>query len=212
MKITRVTGTWLRVPLPEAGQHVSDFGRQLSFDTVLVRVYTDAGIVGVGEAKGALPSQAQCFAVRAAIEQEFAPMLVGQDPRDISRLWDTMYNDTRAHFALARGHVFPGLGRRGVNVQAISGIDMALWDILGKSLGAPVWRLLGGRRQAKMPAYASGGWAPPDRIAAQLQDYIDRGGFRAVKMRVGSADGTVAMSVRRVKAAREGLEIGRAHV
>src|SRR3546814_14071902 len=84
--------------------------------------------------------------------------------RDISRLWDVMYNGTRAHFAIDRGHVFPILGRRGVSVAAIAGIDMALWDILGKSLNAPVWRLLGGRRREKMPAYASGG----DRKSTRL--------------------------------------------
>src|SRR3546814_17972798 len=63
-----------------------------------------------------------------------------------------MYNGTRAHFAIDRGHVFPILGRRGVSVAAIAGIDMALWDILGKSLNAPVWPLLGGRRREKLPA------------------------------------------------------------
>src|SRR3546814_17837891 len=76
-----------------------------------------------------------------------SPLLIGQDARDISRLWDVMYNGTRAHFAIDRGHVFPILGRRGVSVAAIAGIDMALWDILGQSLNAPVWRLPGGRRR-----------------------------------------------------------------
>ena len=90
-------------------------------------------------------------------------------------------------------------------IAAISGIDMALWDILGKSLGVPVWRLLGGRRHARMPAYASGGWAPAERIAAELQSFLDRGGFKAVKMRVGAGDGTLGHSIRRVRAAREGL-------
>jgi L-alanine-DL-glutamate epimerase-like enolase superfamily enzyme len=205
MKITSVTATWLHVPIPKEKQHVSDYGPTVSFDSTLVRVETDAGISGCGEARGALPSNGNCAAVCAAIEKELGPLIVGEDPRDISRLWDVMYNGTRAHFALARGHVFPALGRRGVNVQALSGIDMALWDILGKSLNAPVWRLLGGRRHAKMPAYASGGWAPAQRITAELQSFIDRGNFKAVKMRVGSGDGDVANSVRRVKAAREGL-------
>ena len=139
------------------------------------------------------------------IEQELAPLIVGQDARDISRLWDVMYNGSRAHFALARGHAFPVLGRRGLTVSAISGIDMALWDILGKSLGVPVWRLLGGRRHERMPAYASGGWAPADRIAAELQGFLARGDFKAVKMRVGAGDGTLDHSIRRVHAAREGL-------
>ena len=140
-------------------------------------------------------------------------MLIGEDARDISRLWELMYNGSRAHFAIARGHNFPMLGRRGLTISALAGIDMALWDLLGKSLGVPVWRLLGGRRQARMPAYASGGWAPAERIAAELQGFLDRGGFKAVKMRVGAGDGTLAHSVRRVHAAREGLgDDGRHHV
>src|SRR3546814_17857699 len=100
-----------------------------------------------------------------------------------------MYNGTRAHFAIDRGHVFPILGRRGVSVAAIAGIDMALWDILGKSLNAPVCRLLGGRRREKMPASASGGCAPVDGIGAGLKSFIDCGNFRAGNTRVGSGNG-----------------------
>ena len=99
-----------------------------------------------------------------------------------------LYNGTRDHYALARGHVFPAMGRRGVSISALSGIDIALWDLLGKSLGVPVWRLLGGRRSATMPAYASGGWAGADKIGEQLKGYV-KGGFGAVKMRIGVFDG-----------------------
>ncbi|HEV8680593.1 MAG TPA: mandelate racemase/muconate lactonizing enzyme family protein, partial [Stellaceae bacterium] len=101
-------------------------------------------------------------------------------------------------------------GRRGITISAIGGVDCALWDILGKSLGQPVWRLLGGRRAEKLPAYASGGWAGPDKIGEQLLGYIARGGFGAVKMRVGIIDGDPRHSATRVKAAREALgpEIG----
>src|SRR3712207_2684661 len=93
---------------------------------------------------------------------------------------------------------------RGLSVSALAGVDLALWDILGKSLGAPVWRLLGGRRADRMPAYASGGWAKADAIGAQLRTYVVRG-FRAVKMRVGVMDGSPAASAARVRAAREAL-------
>ena len=120
--------------------------------------------MGFGEAKAAVGSAGTNAALCACIEQELAPLLIGEDARDISRLWDVMYNGSRAHFALARGHAFPVLGRRGLTIGALAGIDIALWDILGKSLGVPVWRLLGGRRHARMPAYASGGWAPAERI------------------------------------------------
>jgi L-alanine-DL-glutamate epimerase-like enolase superfamily enzyme len=205
MKIKSVTAEWIHVPIPEARQHVTDFGRVSSFDSTLVRVETECGIVGYGEARPAAGAAGSGLALKTLVEHELGPLIVGEDPRRISRLWDIMYNGSRAHFALARGHVFPILGRRGITICGISGIDIALWDILGKSLGVPVHQLLGGKRHDRMPAYASGGWAPADRIAEELQRFLDIGSFKAVKMRVGSADGDVATSVARVKAARKGL-------
>ena len=206
MKIRSVRAIALHVPIPEHQQHTTDFGRIDAFDSTLVRIETEDGLVGFGEAKAAVGSVGASAALCTCIEEELAPLLVGEDARDISRLWDVMYNGSRAHYALARGHAFPILGRRGLTIGAIAGIDIALWDILGKSLGVPVWRLLGGRRHERMPAYASGGWAPADRIAAELQRFLDRGGFHAVKMRVGSGDGTLDHSIRRVHAARAGLD------
>ena len=157
MKIKSVTATWLHVPIAAERQHTSDFGRVDSFDTTLVRVETQSGLVGHGESKAQVGSASSNYALCAVIEKELGPQILGEDARDISRLWDVMYNGVRAHYAIARGHVFPVLGRRGLTISGISGIDMALWDILGKSLDAPVWRLLGGRRHERMPAYASGG-------------------------------------------------------
>ena len=208
MKIKSVNATWLRVPIPESEQHSSDLGRTTSFDSVLVRVETECGIVGYGEAKEEVGSVATCYAVVAAVNRKFGPTLIGEDPRDISRLWERMYNGSRDHYALDRGRVFPILGRRGVSIAALGGIDIALWDILGKSLDAPVWRLLGGRKAARMPAYASGGWADADNIGAQLTGYVARGGFKAVKMRVGVMDGDAQSSAKRVKAARAALGQG----
>ena len=205
MKIKSVSAIWLHVPIPVDRQHYSDFGKVDSFDSTLVRVETESGLVGHGEAKAQVGSVSINHSLGAMIEQELGPHLIGEDARDISRLWDMMYNGVRARFAIARGHVFPILGRRGITISAISGIDMALWDILGKSLGVPVWQLLGGRRHTRMPAYASGGWAPVDRIADELKSFIERGNFGAVKMRVGAGDGTLAHSVERVHAARTGL-------
>lgn len=208
MKIKSVTAICLSVPIPEAQQHVSDFGLTTSFDSVLVRIETACGLIGHGEAKEEVGSVANCQTVAAAVNQRFGPSLIGEDPRDITRLWESMYNGSRAHYALDRGRVFPILGRRGLSVAAIGGIDTALWDILGQSLNAPVWRLLGGRKARRMPAYASGGWAGADQIGAQLLSYVERGGFKAVKMRVGVMDGDVLTSVKRVRAARAALGDG----
>jgi len=205
MKIAKMEATWLRAPIPPERQHVSDFGRMAFFDTTLVRVETDEGHVGYGEAKAAVGSQGNCAALVALIEQDLAPQLIGEDASQISRIWDICYNGSRAHFAIDRGHAFPIAGRRGLAIAALGGIDIALWDIAGKALGVPLHRLLGGKRKDRFPAYASGGWKPPADIGAELQGFIDRGDFKAVKMRVGSQDDVVQMSVARVRAAREAL-------
>ena len=205
MKIKSISAVWLHVPIEEAKQHTSDFGRTTSFDSTLVRVETESGLVGHGEAKAAVGSAGTNHALGTLIEKELAPLLIGQDARDTSRLWDVMYNGSRAHFAIARGRVFPVLGRRGLTISGISGIDMALWDIKGKALDVPVWQLIGGKRHERMPAYASGGWAPVDGIVDELRSFIERGTFKAVKMRVGSGDGALAHSVKRVRTARAGL-------
>ena len=204
MEIKSVSATWLHVPIPKDKQHVSDFGPTTSLDATLVRIETACGIVGFGEAKSAVGSNSTNLALCTLIERELGPLLIGQDPRDISRLFGGKRGPAQSP-QLDRGHVFPILGRRGLTICGIAGIDLALWDILGKSLNAPIWRLLGGRRHERMPAYASGGWAPADRIAAELQGFIDQGNFKAVKMRVGAGDGEVRHSIARVHAAREGL-------
>ena len=205
MKIKSVKAHWVHIPIAPERQHVSDFGKTLSFDGTIVRIETECGVTGWGEAKAQVGGMAQNQALTTMINEEFAPLLKGEDPRDITRLWETLYSGTRGHYALCQGRVFPVLGRRGITVSAISGIDCALWDILGKSLGVPVWRLLGGRRSATMPAYASGGWAGPDKIGDELMGYVKRGVFGAVKMRVGIIDGDPRASARRVHAAREAL-------
>ena len=209
MKIRDVRARWIRCPIPEAQQHVSDFGRITSFDAAIVSVELDDGSIGWGEAKAGVGSSGPCRAVVETIRDQYAPVLVGLDARRITALWDTMYNGTRAGYALERGRGFPVLDRRGVSMSAMSGIDMALWDVFGKSLGVPVVDLWGGARTDTMPAYASGGWADADHIGAQLAGYVEHG-FRAVKMRVGIMDGDVATSVARVRAAREavGPDIG----
>ncbi|MDQ1079752.1 mandelate racemase/muconate lactonizing enzyme family protein [Pseudoroseomonas cervicalis] len=205
MKISRVQATWCRVPIPEERRFTSDFGLVSTFDSVIVRIDTECGLTGWGEAKAGVGSAAACAGLAAIINLDYAPLLVGQDPRDISRLWDVMYNTPREGYAIADGHGLPQLGRRGLSISAIAGVDIALWDILGKSLNVPVWRLLGGRRAERMPAYASGGWADATKIGAQLQGYCDKAGFRAVKMRVGVMDGSPAASAARVRAARQTL-------
>jgi len=190
--------------IPADQQHVSDFGLITSFDTAIISVETEDGLVGWGEAKAAVGSAGGCQAVVAAVNHELGPSLIGRDATQITGAWDAMYNGPRAGYATERGRAFPILGRRGLVVSAMSGIDMALWDLLGRRLDVSVLDLWGGPRQPTMPAYASGGWADAEGIGAQLGGYV-AAGFASVKMRVGVMDGDVATSVARVEAARHAL-------
>ncbi|HYB44451.1 MAG TPA: mandelate racemase/muconate lactonizing enzyme family protein, partial [Candidatus Methylomirabilis sp.] len=209
MRITAVRPSWLRAPIPEDRAHVSDFGRNDSFNTCLVEIEADGGLVGLGEAKVAVGNLGHYAALVTLIREEIAPLLVGRDPRDVAAIWELLYNGARTHYALREGRSFPTVGRRGITMSAISGVDIALWDLLGRSLGQPVWRLLGGRCRDRVPAYASGGWAPVGGIGKQLVQYVDRG-HRAVKMRVGLQDRSVDDSAARVREVRDavGPEIG----
>ena len=204
MKITNVEAFWLRCPIPEAKQHVSDYGLLTNFDMTLVVITTDTGLQGFGEAKAAVGSSGVCASIVNCIENELKPVLLGKSVKDITRLWEEMYNGTRDHYALSRGRKFPILGRRGLTISAMSGIDTALWDLKGKMLNVPVLDLLGGACREKMPSYASGGWADLEHIGEQLNGYVSKG-FGGVKMRVGVMDGTVQKSIDRVKAARAAL-------
>ena len=204
MRITTVRAAWLRAPIPPERQHRSDFGVNDSFNTCLIEIGTDTGLTGLGEAKVGVGNLGNYAGLVALVHAELAPLLTGRDPRDITALWELMYNGTRAHYVGAHGRTFPIVGRRGITLSAISGVDIALWDLLGQSLGQPVWRLLGGRFRDRIPAYASGGWAPVGGVGKQLRQYVERG-HRAVKMRVGLQDRSVDDSAARVREARESL-------
>ncbi|MGE0499471.1 MAG: mandelate racemase/muconate lactonizing enzyme family protein [Rhizobiaceae bacterium] len=205
MRIKSAQAWWVRIPIEAARQHRSDFGTLATFDAAILRIETDDGLVGWGEGKNAAGSAGTYAALVHMLNHEVAPRLVGRDPADIAHIWEMLYNGVRHEAAAASGHAMPELSRRGLSVAAISAVDIALWDILGKSLGQPVWRLLGGRKADRLPAYASGGWADAGKIGEQLQSYIDKGGFRSVKMRVGVMDGAPHVSAARVKAARAAL-------
>lgn len=204
MKIANIEAYWLRCPIPKEKQHRSDYGLLTNFDMTLVVVTTDTGLQGFGEAKAAVGSSGSCASIVSCVENELKPALIGQEVGRINRVWEIVYNGTRDHYALSRGRKFPILGRRGLTISALSGIDTALWDIKGKALGVPIVDLLGGSCRDKMPAYASGGWAGADAIGAQLKGYTEKG-FSGVKMRVGVMDSSVGESIKRVKAAREAL-------
>ena len=142
MKIINVEAFWLQCPIPKEKQHFSDYGLLTDFDMTLVVITTDTGLQGFGEAKAAVGSSGVCASIVRCIEKEIKPILIGQDPANITKIWEQIYNGTRDHYALSRGRKFPILGRRGLTISALSGIDTALWDLKGKITGLPCWRLM----------------------------------------------------------------------
>lgn len=202
--IANVEARWISCPISKQAQHVSDFGKMVSFDMTLITITLADGTKGYGEAKAAVGSQGSCEALALLIERELKPQLIGQDSTHINKLWGALYNGPRQGYAETRGRSFHVLGRRGLWISAISGIDLALWDLAGKRLETPVLDLIGGPIRDRMDAYASGGWADKESIGAQLQSYVDRG-FKGVKMRIGVMDGSVSESVARATAARAQL-------
>jgi len=157
----------------------------------IVQVYTDEGVTGVGHCDTS-PN------VRYIVEGDIKPVIVGRDPLEPEALWTAMYRALDWH------------GLRGVTVHGMAGVDMALWDIKGKELGAPVWKLLGGRHRDKVVPYAS--LTPlsfkPYKLAERAAECRDQG-FRAVKFGWG-AFGRVNIEedVALVRAVREGIGEG----
>ena len=199
VKITDVRAVPLSSPIPERHQFRSDLGTRVKNDATLIYVDTDAGLTGLGTALGT-PS-----VVVALVEDSLGPALVGEDPTYVERLWSKLYNGSRAEPALERGYSQPRYDRRGVTLEAISGIDIALWDLLGKHLDQPVYKLLGAARES-VRAYGSGGWAAGEEAGPELAGYVEEHGFDAVKMRVvGEDDLAIENTVRRVESAREHL-------
>lgn len=133
----------------------------------VVEIETDQGIVGLGNV---------ALAPRIAkqiIDLYLAPLIMGHDPFDYEYLWQRMYRSTLAW------------GRKGVAMAAISAIDIAIWDIMGKAVGRPVFKLLGGRTKEKIPCYASKLYRTDlKEMQREAQSYVDQG-FSAFKMRFG---------------------------
>jgi D-galactarolactone cycloisomerase len=141
----------------------------------LVEVQTDEGLTGWGEAlcQGLQPPAIAA----AAVESALAPLLLGEDPRQIEPLWQRMYMRTRDY------------GMKGAILAAISGVDIALWDVTGKALGQPVWRLLGGAHRERVQIYATGfyrvkGQGEAPRLAEEAKQRAAEG-FKYLKIKLG---------------------------
>ena len=156
---------------------------------LICEVETDEGTIGIGNA--ALAPQL----VKKTIDTYLAPLVVGEDPFDFSYIWEKMYRRTHAW------------GRKGVGMVAISAVDIALWDILGKLTNKPVFKLLGGRTKEKIPVYASKLYSQPIKNLQQEAENYKKQGFTMFKMRFGwgPKDGSEGMkkNIQLVEAVRE---------
>jgi len=150
-------------------RHICSYPRGVQ--SLLVKVHTDAGITGIGESHAPVAPQV----AKAIIEHLLGSSLLGEDPRAVDVLWEKMASTMRL-----RGHT------TGFLTEAISGIDIALWDILGKSVGLPIYRLLGGGYATRIKAYASGvpGKTRQEQVA-NARRFVEELGFTAVKGSIG---------------------------
>jgi D-galactarolactone cycloisomerase len=199
MQITHVRVLALSDPVPPERRHRTDLGTKVKSDSAIIFVDTDAGLTGMGAALGT-PA-----VIQAIVEHELGPQIIGEDPLFSERIYERLYNGSRAQPALRTGWQQPDPSRRrGMVMEAIAGIDIAVWDVKAQALGIPVYQALGAARDC-VRAYGSGGWAPGDKAEAEMAGYAAKG-FSAVKMRVAGRDGfSVPNTVRRVKAARRGI-------
>jgi L-alanine-DL-glutamate epimerase-like enolase superfamily enzyme len=161
------------------------------YNWLIVEIESDAGLVGIGNA-GLAPR-----VTKQVIDTYLKPVLLGSNPFDLEYLWQYMYRKTMA------------FGRKGIGMVAISAVDIALWDLVGKALKQPVFRLLGGKTKPKIPVYASRLYSQPlEKLAEEATGY-KRQGFRAVKLRFGwgPADGRAGMlsNVNLVRTVREAV-------
>ncbi|MBM3813320.1 MAG: mandelate racemase/muconate lactonizing enzyme family protein [Acidimicrobiia bacterium] len=199
MRITAIDTFHLRTPLVGA-QFWSSQAYFHARKALLIRIQTDAGLTGWGEGGQYGPAEP----VASAVHHVLAPVLLGADPRSPEVLWDKMYSLTR------------DFGRKGPILEAISGVDVALWDILGKSCNAPAYTLMGGAFRRRVRTYATGlyyrGEGPITleqdlpKLREEAASYA-AAGFPAVKMKVGLL--RPEEDLVRIAATREVLGTGR---
>jgi L-rhamnonate dehydratase len=188
MKIERIICQVLRVPSVEKKTASSQ-------DVVLVRVVTDSGLEGIGEA------DASPEVVKAIVDAPFShniacglrEILLGENPLEIERLWQKMRRRTQY------------FGRTSVTIAAMSAVDMALWDIKGKKFGEPIHRLLGGRQHDRIKAYASILFGRDGEETKAIGRRWVKAGYGAVKFGWEPMGRSEALDIELVRGAREGV-------
>ena len=188
MKISDIKTYYLQAGLERPFAWSLDWADRRS--AFLVEIDTDEGVTGWGEA--GTPGHP---AIAAIISETLKPLLLGQDPFDREVLWEKMYAKMRDY------------GQKGIPIEAISGIDIALWDLMGKALNLPVHKLLGGAMRDKVMAYATGLYykESPNLTQDLIQEALGyiKEGFSAIKMKVGGLP--LVQDLRNVRAVREAI-------
>src|SRR5258708_4980750 len=186
LKIAEVTAIPTSFPLPKDSNVRLGIGRAVKRAAVIVKVRTESGIVGYGESHaGRAPG-----AVAALINTTLRTLVLGMDATDVVGVWNRIYSRQLASHGMGAGCSL-----------AMSGLDMALWDIRAKAVGWPLYKLLGGA-QKPIPAYAGGvslGFQDPKDLVAEAKAHVDAG-YKAIKLRLGD---NVKDDLRRVEAARD---------
>ncbi|WDR03949.1 mandelate racemase/muconate lactonizing enzyme family protein [Devosia algicola] len=194
MKITRVTSHVLQYDLPEELGYSQQYYAKRSAH--LVEVETDEGVTGWGECFG--PGNI-AVANKGIVEKVIQPMIIGDDPLDRDVIWHKVYNLMRDH------------GQKGMPLQSLSGVDIALWDIAGKVAGLPVHKLIGGAHRTKVPVYGYGMMLRREDAKSLAARFVDEAaaikemGFVAAKMKVGFGPGP---DVELAAAVRKGVGVG----
>ena len=182
MKITAIDVLELEAPVAAPWRIAT--ASLATMGATIVRLRGDDGVTGIGECIVRLGPGV----TGAVIREILAPIVLGRDPHDVEGIWDDMFRSMRA-----RGH------SRGFFVEAMSGVDMAIWDMLGKRLGLPVGKLLGGHGRTHLPVYASSILLDAPDVMAREAEKLVHEGFGAIKMKVGEG---VAVDTARMEAVR----------
>ena len=186
MKITDVTTILLNDPEGPTIQDATIFSPGLqNIVSVYVIVKTDEGLEGLGTSEGGRP-------VKAVVDDSLRRVLVGEDPMNTERIWNRMFWTVRSG------------GRKGIAINAMSAVDIALWDLKAKALGLPLYKLLGAYSEAT-PVYGSGGWTnfTTEELVAEQMSYVERG-FTRIKLKVGKDFGQAEEEdLRRLAAVRQ---------
>jgi L-alanine-DL-glutamate epimerase-like enolase superfamily enzyme len=186
LKIADLKATPTSFPVPPEHRVALGIGTAIKRDAVVVKVTTAGGLVGWGESHHGRAHTA----VAKLIETTLRQLVLGMDAADVVGVWKKIYDKQLASHGMGAG-----------TCLAMSGIDMALWDIRGKAAGMPLYKLLGGSRKG-IPAYAGGvslGYQPPEQLVDEIRKNLSLG-YKAVKLRVGD---TVKRDLERIRAVRK---------